>query len=333
MPDYSGNTFEDINPQYPEDTELAGYHAAAMRQVKRFLKQPEGLESIITEWINSDSDNSIKDALNKLIRVPGVGELYFTMDNNFNPNDEDNQLYFSGTWEKIEGKLLVSTGTISAYAPNETVVPASEYTINANRRGTTDSIFQSGLADSNPGWRWFHFVANDDDPGWFSYNNCYTAIKIPHYGLTSANLTYNFILDELNLSNAKHLPVKISFSNNGIAGVNAGTELAKVDVGPKTSVDGFPYTISGNAVVNFVDGQDAWLIATYNCDNISTWLTNSKGSGSNMIASAMMAKYTADFTSSYEVVADATYQESVPFIGVNIWVKTSNDNPNSNDLI
>lgn len=332
MPDYSGNTFNDINPQYPEDTELAGYHAAAMRQVKRFLKQPEGLESIISEWINSDSDNSIKDALNKLIRVPGVGELYFTMDNNFNPNDEDNQLYFSGTWEKIEGKLLVSTGTISAYAPNETAVPTSEYTINANRQGTTDSIFQSGLDDSNPGWRWFHFVASDD-PSWFHYNNCYTAIKIPHYGLISANLTYNFILDELNLSNAEHLLVRISFSNNGIAGVNAGTELAKVDVGPKTSVKGFPYTISGSAVVNFVDGQDAWLIATYNCDNISTWLTNSKGSGTNMIASAMAAKYTANFTSSYEVVADATYQESVPFIGVNIWVKTSNDNPNSDDLI
>lgn len=332
MPDYTGNTFNDINPQYPEDTELAGYHAAAMRQVKRFLTRPEGLESTISEWINSESDNFLKDALNKLIRVPGIGELYFTMDNNFNPNDEDNQLYFSGTWEKIEGKLLVSTGTISAYTPNETAVPSSEYAINANRQGTTDSIFQSGLNDSNPGWRWFHFVANDN-PGWFHYNNCYTAIKVPHDGLISANLTYNFILDELNLSNAKHFPVKISFSNNGIAGVNAGVELAKVDVGPKTNVDGFPYTISGNAVVNFVDGQDAWLIATYNCDNISTWLTNSKGGGSNMIASAMAAKYTANFTSSYEVVADATYQESVPFIGVNIWVKTSDDNPNSDDLI
>lgn len=332
MPNYSGNTFNDINPQYPEDTELAGYHAAAMRQVKRFLTRPEGLESTISEWINSESDNFLKDALNKLIRVPGIGELYFTMDNNFNPNDEDNQLYFSGTWEKIEGKLLVSTGTISAYTPNETAVPSSEYAINANRQGTTDSIFQSGLNDSNPGWRWFHFVANDN-PGWFHYNNCYTAIKIPHVGLASANLVYNFILDELNLSNAKHLPVKISFSNNGIAGVNAGTELAKIDVGPKINVDGFPYTISGNAVVNFVDGQDAWLIATYNCDNISTWLTNSKGGGSNMIASAMMAKYTANFTSSYDVVADAVYQESVPFIGVNIWVKTSDDNPNSDDLI
>lgn len=332
MPDYSGNTFNDINPQYPEDTELAGYHAAAMRQVKRFLTRPEGLESTISEWINSESDNFLKDALNKLIRVPGIGELYFTMDNNFNPNDEDNQLYFSGTWEKIEGKLLVSTGTITAYTPNETAVPSSEYAINANRQGTTDSIFQSGLNDSNPGWRWFHFVANDN-PGWFHYNNCYTAIKLPHDGLISANLTYNFILDELNLSNAKHFPVRISFSNNGIAGVNAGVELAKVDVGPKTNVDGFPYTISGNAVVNFVDGQDAWLIATYNCDNISTWLTNSKGGGSNMIASAMAAKYTANFTSSYEVVADATYQESVPFIGVNIWVKTSDDNPNSDDLI
>lgn len=332
MPDYSGNTFNDINPQYPEDTELAGYHAAAMRQVKRFLTRPEGLESTISEWINSESDNFLKDALNKLIRVPGIGELYFTMDNNFNPNDEDNQLYFSGTWEKIEGKLLVSTGTISAYTPNETVAPNSEYAINANRQGTTDSIFQSGLNASNPGWRWFHFVANDS-PGWFHYNNCYTAIKIPHAGLISANLTYNFILDELNISNAKHLPVKLSFSNNGIAGVNAGTELAKVDVGPKTKVDGFPYTISGNAVVNFVEGQDAWLIATYNCDNISTWLTNSKVGGSNMIASAMMTKYTANFTSSYDVVADAVYQESVPFIGVNIWVKTSDDNPNSDDLV
>jgi hypothetical protein len=332
MPDYTGNTFEDINPQYPEDTELAGYHAAAMRQVKRFLKQPEGLESIISEWINSDSDNSIKDALNKLIRIPGVGELYFTMDNNFNPNNEDNQLYFSGTWEKIEGKLLVSTGTISAYTPNETAVPSSEYAINANRQGTTDPIFQSGLDGTNPEWRWFNFVANDN-PGWFHYNNCYTAIKIPHADLSSANLVYNFILNELNLSNAKHIPVRISFSNNGIVGVNAGTELAKVDVGPQSNVSGLPYTISGSAAVNFIEGRDAWLIATYNCDNISTWLTNSKGGGSNMIKAAMKAKYTANFTSSYEVVADAIYQESVPFIGVNIWVKTSDDNPNSDDLI
>ena len=332
MPDYSGNTFNDINPQYPEDTELAGYHAAAMRQVKRFLKQPEGLESIISEWINSESDNFLKDALNKLIRVPGIGELYFTMDNNFNPNDEDNQLYFSGTWEKIEGKLLVSTGTISAYTPNETAVPNSEYSIYANRQGTTDPIFQSGLDGTNPDWRWFNFVANDN-PGWFHYNNCYTAIKIPHAGLASANLTYNFILNELNLSNVKHFPVRISFSNNGVVGVNAGTELAKADVGPQSNVDGFPYTISGSAVVNFIEGRDAWLIATYNCYNVNDWLTNSKGGGTNMIASAMAAKYTANFTSSYEVVADATYQESVPFIGVNIWVKTSNDNPNSDDLI
>lgn len=332
MPDYSGNTFNDINPQYPEDTELAGYHAAAMRQVKRFLTRPEGLESIISEWINSDSDNSIKDALNKLIRVPGIGELYFTVDNKFNPNDEDNQLYFSGTWEKIAGKLLVSTGTISAYTLNETAVSVNEYAIYANHRGTTNPFLQSGIDDSNPGWRWFHFVATDD-PTWFHYNNCYTALKIPHTGLTSANLTYNFILDELNLVNIKNFPVRISFSNNGVVGVNAGTELAKVNVGPKLNVDGFPYTITGNALVNFVNGQDAWLIATYNCDDINAWLTNSKASGSNMIASAMAAKYTSNFTSSYEVVADATYQESVPFIGVNIWVKTSDDNPNSDDLI
>lgn len=63
MPDYSGNTFNDINPQYPEDTELAGYHAAAMRQVKRFLKQPEGLESIISEWLTSSESNIISEAL------------------------------------------------------------------------------------------------------------------------------------------------------------------------------------------------------------------------------------------------------------------------------
>lgn len=331
MPDYSGNTFNDINPQYPEDTELAGYHAAAMRQVKRFLKQPEGLESIISEWINSDSDNSIKDALNKLIRVPGVGELYFTMDNNFNPNDEDNQLYFSGTWEKIDGKLLVSTGTISAYTPNETTIPTSEYKMDAGMNGSTSKRFESGINETQTNIRWFHFIGNDD-AGWFSYNNCYTAIKVPHSGISKANLSYTFTLDELNSTNFKSFPVKISFSNNGLVGANVGTELVKQILGPKTNVDGIPYTITGTAEVQFSEGQDAWLIATYNCDNLNSWITNSIGYGI-LIASSMSAKYTSNFTSSYKVVADATYQESVPFIGVNIWVKTSNDNPNSDDLI
>ena len=38
-------------------------------------------------------------------------------------------------------------------------------------------------------------------------------------------------------------------------------------------------------------------------------------------------------TNSYEVITNATYQESVPFIGANIWKKVSNDNPNSDDLV
>ena len=331
MPDYSGNTFEDINPQYPEDTELAGYHAAAMRQVKRFLKQPEGLETIISEWINSENDNPIKDALNKLIRVPGIGELYLTMDNGFNPNNEDNQLYFSGTWEKIEGKLLVSTGTITAYTINQTTVSVSEYRMNAGVGGTTSARFESGINEAQTNVRWFHFIANDD-PGWFSYNNCYTAIKVPHSGLSRANLSYVFTLDELNSTNFKSFPVRISFSNNGLVGTNVGTELVKQVVGPKTNVDGTPSTITGTAEVQFLEGQDAWLIATYNCDDLGSWITNSIGYGM-LIASSMSAKYEADYTSSYDVIADATYQESVPFIGVNIWVKTSDDNPNSDNLI
>lgn len=332
MPDYSGNTFNDINPQYPEDTELAGYHAAAMRQVKRFLTRPEGLEAKITEWITSETSNPILNALNKLIRVPEIGELYFTMDNEFNPNDEENQLYFNGTWEKISGKLLVSTGSIVAFTPNQTNIAVDGYAFDAEWGGTTSKRLETGLDNNTPYYRWFHYVANDDST-WFHYRRCYSALKIPRNNLTNATLKYTIILDELNVAYDRltSLPIRISFSNNNTYGVNIGTELYKGTFAPKNNTLGIQSSYTGSSEIKFSD-TDSWLIATYNCDNPYEWITNKYGAGRNVIASAMSASIVANFTSSYEVVADASYQESVPFIGVNIWVKTSDKSPAIEDV-
>lgn len=332
MPDYSRNTFEDINPQYPEDTELAGYHAAAMRQVKRFLTRPEGLEAKITEWITSETSNPILNALNKLIRVPEIGELYFTMDNMFNPNDEENQLYFNGTWEKISGKFLVSTGSIVAFAPKKTNVSVGNYAFDAEWRGSTYKRLETGIDNRTPSYRWFHYVAADDAK-WFHYRRCYSALKIPRNKLAKATLTYTIKLDELNVAYDRFtsFPIRISFSNNNTYGVNVGTELYKGTFAPKNNTLGIQSLYTGSREINF-SNTDGWLIATYNCDNPDDWITNKYGFGSNIIASAMSAATEADFTSSYEVVADASYQESVPFIGVNIWVKTSDKSPVIEDI-
>lgn len=329
MPDYSGNTFKDINPQYPEDTELAGYHAAAMRQVKRFLTRPEGLEAKITEWITSETSNPILNALNKLIRVPEIGELYFTMDNKFNPNDEENQLYFNGTWEKISGKLLVSTGSIVAFTPSQTKIVVDGYAFDAEWGGSTSKRLETGVDGY---YRWFHCVANDDGT-WYHYRRCYSALRIPRSNLTNATLTYTIKLDELNVAYDRltSLPIRISFSNTTTCGVNIGTELYKGTFAPKNNALGIQSSYTGSSKIKFSD-TDGWLIATYNCDNPDEWITNKYAAGSNVIASAMRASTVANFTSSYEVVADASYQESVPFIGVNIWVKTSDKSPAIEDV-
>lgn len=329
MPDYSGNTFEDINPQYPEDTELAGYHAAAMRQVKRFLTRPEGLEAKITEWITSETSNPIINALNKLIRVPEIGELYFTMDNEFNPNDEENQLYFNGTWEKISGKFLVSTGSTVVFTPNQLNISVDDYAFDAEWRGSSSKRLETAIDGY---YRWFHYVANDDGT-WYHYRRCYSALKIPRKDLTNATLKYTIILDELNVARDRltSLPIRISFSNDNTCGVNIGTELYKGTFAPKNNTLGIQSSYTGSSKIKFSD-TDGWLIATYNYENPDEWITNKYDSGSNIIASAMRASIAPDFTSSYEVVADASYQESVPFIGVNIWVKTSDKSPAIEDV-
>lgn len=322
MPDYTGNTFEDINPQYPEDTELAGYHAAAMRQVKRFLTQPEGLEATITKWINSESDNPIIDALNKLVRIPEIGEIYLTMDNSFNPNDEENQLYFNGVWEKISGRLLISTGTITAYTPDATNISPDTYRIEADYINGNSKRLTSGVDTNDSNVRWFHFISQGS-ADWYGYYNCYTAIQIPYTGTQTISLSYSLKLDELNTKIGTGIPVRISFLASGELAPNAGVELKKITLGSKTNVSGYPYEVSGSSDITFSGSNNGWLIATYNCDSPTQILVSTVSAGGNIIASAMSARIAMSFTDSYDVVADALYQESIPFIGVNIWVKTN----------
>lgn len=323
MPDYSGNTFNDINPQYPEDTELAGYHAAAMRQVKRFLKQPEGLESILSEWLTSSESNIITEVLKQYIRIPPVGEIYITTDNEFNPNDEDNQLYFSGTWEQIKGALLMGTGSISCYTPNSQSTDMNSFIIDAGYSGTTHKQLTSGLSSTKPGYRWFHFEATDD-PHWFSYNYCYNAILLNMGELSSVLLTYDIGIDELNVVARENINVKLTYANE--AGYAVGTTIAEGVLSPGS-------TLTGNISLDLPTDKLTYLIVSYNTDNPSQWLNNSKGHNSNIIASYMGLSVISEGTNSYEVITNATYQESVPFLGANIWKKVSDDNPNSYDLV
>lgn len=331
MPDYTGNTFNDINPQYPEDTELAGYHAAAMRQVKRFLKQPEGLESIISEWLTSSESNIISEALKKYIRIPLVGEIYITTDSEFNPNDEDNQLYFSGTWEQIKGALLMGTGAISCYTPNSQSADLNSFFIDAGYNGTTPKQLTSGLEPTNPGYRWFHFESTDD-PNWFSYNYCYNAILLNMGELSSVSLTYDIGIDELNVVGKENINVKITYANE--AGYAVGTTIAEGVLSPRKTLTGSSsYSLTGNISLDLPTNKPTYLIVSYNTENPSQWLTNSKGYNSNIIASYMGLSVISEGTNSYEVITNATYQESVPFLGANIWKKVSDDNPNSDDIV
>lgn len=106
---YTGNSFTDLNVNTPDDSDSIGVVGAALRQIKRALKTPEGLSQFLADIITSDDpDNPFKEALNKLTNTYVVGDVYQTQSDR-NPNDYPE--IFGGKWEEITDSVLVSKGT------------------------------------------------------------------------------------------------------------------------------------------------------------------------------------------------------------------------------
>lgn len=98
---YLGSTINDLNISSPDNADSIGTAAAALRQIKRFIKSED--TNCLTDYIKQVCFKSIYD----------VGDIYVTLKND-NPS-----VRFGGTWEKIEGRILFGSG----FSTEETVFP------------------------------------------------------------------------------------------------------------------------------------------------------------------------------------------------------------------
>ena len=113
---FLGTTYDDLNPDTPTNSDSIGVTAAAIRQIKSFIKDDtegtdasmHGLKNFIKQLVLTDND--IKQ--NFIENIYKVGDIILTLDE-ANPSTR-----FGGTWEKIESSFLM--GASSTYAKNST---------------------------------------------------------------------------------------------------------------------------------------------------------------------------------------------------------------------
>lgn len=87
---YQGTSYDDLNPTTPVDTDFVGTAAAAIRQIKGFLKD--------------DTLGGFFDTIFR--RLYPVGSYFIT------ESDESPANRFGGTWELVSDKFLIGAGNL-----------------------------------------------------------------------------------------------------------------------------------------------------------------------------------------------------------------------------
>lgn len=97
--EYLDSILVNLNENKPANSDSIGTAAAAIRQIKRCLvsKEAGGLIELIKDTVY----HSWYD----------VGDIYITQ------KDDNPAVKFGGTWEKIEGKILLSSGNVPSNLP------------------------------------------------------------------------------------------------------------------------------------------------------------------------------------------------------------------------
>lgn len=96
MADYNGDTINDLDINRPADTDSVYTAAPALRQIKRFLTQPDGLKALFKDPEN-DIYKDIIDIIN--LNKYDVGQYYLTNDEEVTEKSLSEK--FSGTWKFI----------------------------------------------------------------------------------------------------------------------------------------------------------------------------------------------------------------------------------------
>lgn len=102
---YSGSSLNNLRSATPEDADGFNVDARALRQIKRFLKNSDGLLQTITD-ILTNKESTILDKF-KGTQVYSRPNAIIALRSDINPNDSDN---YVGRWERLNGVSICGTG-------------------------------------------------------------------------------------------------------------------------------------------------------------------------------------------------------------------------------
>lgn len=105
---YSGSSLNNLRPTTPEDADGFNVDARALRQIKRFLKNSDGLVQTITDILTKE-DSTILDKFKKS-QIHSRPNAVIALRADVNPNDSDKYI---GRWEKLNGVSICGTGNAS----------------------------------------------------------------------------------------------------------------------------------------------------------------------------------------------------------------------------
>lgn len=105
---YSGSSLSNLRSATPEDADGFNVDARALRQIKRFLKNSDGLIQTITDILTKENST----ILDKFKSSQGYSrpDAVIALRADVNPNDSDK---YVGKWEKLNGVSICGTGNAS----------------------------------------------------------------------------------------------------------------------------------------------------------------------------------------------------------------------------
>lgn len=107
---YSGSSLNNLRPTTPEDADGFNVDARALRQIKRFLKNSDGLIQTITDILTKEN-STILDKIKGSQRYSRPNAV-IALRADVNPNDSDK---YTGRWEKLNGVSICGTGNAGFY--------------------------------------------------------------------------------------------------------------------------------------------------------------------------------------------------------------------------
>lgn len=144
MADYNGDTINDLDINRPADTDSVYTAAPALRQIKRFLTQPDGLKALF-----KDSENDIYKDIIDIINLNkyDVGQYYLTNDEEVTESSLAEK--FSGTWKFIPNGInsLVNYSEIGKSSME--LIHRKTYTVSAEVWRYTESTAATSVSGLN----------------------------------------------------------------------------------------------------------------------------------------------------------------------------------------